>query len=127
MGEVIALWLPGKIEHRQDRTSWHWLKHARYVRGIHERVAQHVLVAVPGRVLPWPAEKPKIITFTAHVGRPFDDDNLPPVFKHHRDGLRKCGLIHDDRWTSGHTFRYEQVVSRGEDARRGVEIRITPS
>ena len=124
---TLHLWLPGKLEHQQDRTGWHWLKRARYVRQIHERVAQHVLEAVPGRQAPWPPEMPKTITFTAHVGRAFDDDNLAHAFKHHRDGLRKAGLIHDDRWTSGHTFRYEQVISKGDDAKRGVEIRITPS
>lgn len=121
---MLTLWLPGKIGHEQDRTGWHWLKRARYVRSIHDRVAQHVLFAVPGRRIPWPAEAPKVVTFTAHVGRAFDDDNLAHAFKHHRDALRKAGLINDDRRSAGHTFRYEQEVSRGRGARRGVEITV---
>lgn len=63
---------------------------------------------------------PKRVTFTAHVGGQWDDDNLPAGIKPVRDSLIGP-LIHSDAPNSGHTFVYRQVIAR---KRRGVLVTV---
>lgn len=65
------------------------------------------------------------ITFTAYVGRLWDDDNLPAALKVIRDTSVKAILGTDDGPTCGHTFTYRQEVRR-DPAERGVLISVTP-
>lgn len=66
-------------------------------------------------------DDPRRITFTAHVARRFDDDNLAAICKPVRDGLQDAGIIHNDGPDCGHTFVYKQVVDK---VNRGVEVTV---
>ncbi|HSE03750.1 MAG TPA: hypothetical protein VLK35_06300, partial [Methylomirabilota bacterium] len=67
---------------------------------------------------------PAAITFTAHVGRLWDDDNLPAAMKVHRDTAVRLILGTDDGPTCGHSFHYAQEVRPASE--RGVLIEVTP-
>lgn len=67
---------------------------------------------------------PKRVTFRVYVHNLYDDDNLRTALKPTRDALKDMSIIDDDRPSSGHEFIYLQEMSRGKDARRGVEITV---
>lgn len=100
-------------------------KHARIARTWRELTAAMILVEWinAGRPARNPMT-PKTVTFVAHVGAGWDDDNLPAAIKPIRDGLVDAHVIHSDAPNAGHTFVYRQVIDR---KRRGVEISVVPS
>ncbi len=75
----------------------------------------------PRGVEAWPTARPKRVAFLALLHNHVDDDHLPFLLKHVRDGLKGAKLIHDDSKRSGHVFVYDQAIDR---RRRGVEITV---
>ena len=67
---------------------------------------------------------PKLVTFTAHVGAEFDEDNLASSLKPVRDALQDMKIIDNDKPSAGHRFVYEQVYPTPRQS-RGVRIDIT--
>ena len=131
--DVIELFVPGKLTNPLNGalSRAHWTIKSDWAYGwklatwnaIHDQ-ADLSLVGDPA--------VPKRVTFTAQVGRLWDDDNLPAGLKPCRDALMGRALpgnlvryrvIHSDAPDSGHQFEYAQVVNRKE---RGVRITITP-
>jgi hypothetical protein len=124
-------------------SGWTWLKRSRLGNSIRERVAMHVLMEC-GRTPPWPVTAPKHVTFLGHVHTLFDDDRFPLAVAPYRDGVMDCGLFSPQRLVKklgskhfgevargrgdapvhGHVYKYAQAVSRGKNAKRGVEITI---
>src|SRR5262245_59027597 len=138
MTPPLVLWVPGAIVN-PGGPGWTWLKRARLARPIRERDSQHLLLAC-GRTPPWPVHTPKRVTFRGYVRNRFDDDRFPYAVAPYRDGLMDCGMFSTpatvkrgkraglvargtgDGPAKGHRFVYEQVVSRGKQAKVGVEI-----
>ena len=121
---VVLLFIPGAIVNPQASArggTWH--KRARLARSIRQRVCMNVL-AVVGRRPPWPAAAAKLVTLTAYVQNKFDQDNLRWACKPYVDALKDMRIIDDDRDSCGHTFTYQQEVSRGKGADLGVEIEV---
>ncbi len=118
----ISFFVPGQLQNplNGSLSHAHWSRKAKWARGWKTRTR---VVWLHDEVGPLPdLHRRKRITFTAHVGALWDDDNLPAACKPARDAL--IGLaIHSDATTSGHEFVYRQVVDR---ARRGLEIAIEP-
>jgi hypothetical protein len=119
---ILEIFVPGTLRNPLNGSWGGWHKHAKLAKDWRERTATAILVKwiVSGR----PGRNPrgaKAISFTAHVGRHWDDDNLPAAIKPIRDGLVDAGLIHSDAPDSGHTFTYAQCVDRNA---RGVKITI---
>jgi hypothetical protein len=120
---VITVFVPGKLRNPLNGSWGGWRKHARLAKEWRARTTGAVYLddlMHSRRVRPDPT-LPATITFTAHVGRRWDDDNIPGAVKPIRDGLVDARVIHSDGLSSGHTFRYAQVVDR---ERRGVEVQI---
>lgn len=133
-GELLALWVPGKLVNPQNQ-GWGWAKREiRYRKGWHERVAlalweaHWVLPNGPRRWLPVrhdppaSAYTPKSVTFHARTWGSMDSDGLQAALKPVRDALVECGVISGDADKDGNLFVYEQRIDR---ARRGVEIRVS--
>lgn len=112
----MTVFVPGKLRNPLNGSWGGWRKHARLAKDWKERTAQRIFVERGHWTLDLRA--PKVVTFTAHVGAGWDDDNLPAAIKPIRDALVGT-VIDSDAPTSGHTFVYRQVIDR---ARRGVEI-----
>lgn len=120
---ILDVFIPGRLRNPLNGSWGGWRKHARLARDWRERTAQHLLVAGIGRTYAThPLTEPKHITFTAYVGAPWDDDNLPGAIKPVRDALVGL-LIHSDAKDSGHVFLYRQQTRREA---RGVGISVTP-
>jgi hypothetical protein len=119
---LLEVFIPGNLRNPLNGSWGGWPKHAKLAKQWRERTATRFLVQwiVAGRP-PRTPTIPKVITFTAHVGRHWDDDNLPAAIKPIRDGLVDAGVIHSDAPDSGHTFTYAQCVDRND---RGVKITI---
>lgn len=101
----------------------HWSKKSRWARTRRESAQMYLLQAL-GRARLDPVT-PKAVTFHAFVFNLFDSDGLQAALKPTRDAL-KHRVIDDDRPSAGHTFTYEQEISRGKGAERGVEIIVEP-
>ena len=114
----MLIFVPGKLRNPLNGSWGGWRKHARLAKEWKERTAQHIFADRAHWTIVLQA--PKIVTFTAHVGAGWDDDNLPAAIKPIRDALVGT-VIHSDAPEAGHTFVYKQVVDR---ARRGVQIEI---
>lgn len=114
----MTIFIPGRLRNPLNGSWGGWRKHARLAKEWRERTAQYIFadrqhwVIVP--------RAPKTVTFTAHVGAGWDDDNLPAAIKPIRDALVGT-VIHSDAPDSGHTFVYRQVIDRKH---RGVEIAV---
>ena len=121
----MTIFVPGKLRNPLNGSWGGWRKHARLAKDWRERTAMELLFErlrhESEQVAP---NDPKTITFTAHVGAGWDDDNLPAAIKPIRDALVDAQVIHSDAPDSGHVFRYAQVVDR---THRGVEIVVLPS
>lgn len=123
----MTVWIPGALANPQaSGARGHWSKHATIARRQREKAQTYLLLETRRRGQPWShkPEKPKTITFTAYVHNAYDDDNIRAALKPTRDALKDMLVIDDDRPSAGHHFIYDQVVSRGKNAKRGVEIRI---
>lgn len=120
---VLEVWVPIRPENPLRGGHFHWSKRHRWVQLRREATALYVWQALGGQRLPWLAGEPKLVTFTIYCAG-FDDDNLRQVCKAFRDGLQDAGVIHHDGRSSGHVFRYHQVVARGPGARRGFLITV---
>ena len=133
-GELLAIWLPGKLESRLNGPQGRTLKGARWraakIKTTRERVCTAILDGLPQGVTwqaparavnvePW---QPKLVRFIAYVGHEWDEDNLKAALKSYRDALTTMRVIDDDKPSSGHTFTYEQVIDRARGGKRGVEI-----
>jgi hypothetical protein len=122
----FSVWVPGALENPLNGSHGHWAKHATWARRRKQAAEMCILHALGSRSTPWPARVPKRITFTAAVYNEFDTDGLAAALKPTRDALKSMQLIDDDRPSSGHVFTYAQVVKRGKDAPRGVQITVEP-
>ena len=118
---MLSVFVPGRLTNPLNGSFGTWFKHARIARGWRERTAQAFWAEkyAHGRWALNPMA-PKRITFTAHVGATWDDDNLPAAIKPCRDALQGI-VIHTDAPGGGHTFCYRQVTDR---ANRGVQITV---
>jgi hypothetical protein len=122
--DAEAIWVPGKLVNplnaRQGwKAVWARSKRARSLTATKARwwdMDRNLMWGTIGY-----ARIPKRITFVAHVGGKWDDDNLPAAIKAYRDGLVDARIIHADDPDSGHVFVYRQVIDR---AHLGVEIRV---
>lgn len=126
-GRVLAVWVPIRPENPKRGIHSHWSKRRRWVQLRREATALYVWQALQGRTVPWPAGEPKLVTFGVYTPGGFDEgDNLPLVCSAIRDGLQDCAVIHSDARTSGHVFRYHQVITR---AHRGflITVQLTES
>jgi hypothetical protein len=123
-GDLLAIFVTGKLANPLNGTPWIWQKRTRYAKGWKERVAMALLErhnaegAVMTR-LEW--MRPKRVTFHASVFHKFDSDGLEAACKPIRDALVECGVISGDAERDGHAFVYEQRIDR---AHRGVEIHV---
>lgn len=128
-GELFAVFVRGRLvnplNERHD-TPYFAGKHARYKRQWKERIVLALLEA-GWRVSPYGAKAvaavPKLIGFLACVPKAFDADGLRAAMKPFPDALKDCGVIADDRDSSGHQFVYAQEVKRGATI-HGVTIRV---
>jgi len=127
--DVIEVFVPGKLQQvaNGSLSRAHWSRKSAWSNAWKAKTRGVVLMASPrGRtpdLLSGPLEAPKRITFTAHVGARWDDDNVPGAIKPIRDAL--IGLvIHSDAPDSGHEFIYAPAII--DRAHRGVRITITP-
>lgn len=124
-GELVAVWVTGKIANPLNGPSWVWQKRARYAKAWKERVAQ-ALFLQRDWPLDWPRQAappaaPKHVRFVASTWNRMDSDGLQAALKPVRDALVECGVLSGDADKDGHTFAYFQNIDR---ARRGVEIRV---
>lgn len=118
----MTVFVPGKLRNPLNGSWGGWRKHARLAKDWREHTYAQILVDWINAGRPkFDACPPKTITFTAHVGARWDDDNLPAAIKPIRDALVDAQVIHSDAPDSGHRFSYCQVVDRKH---RGVEIRV---
>ena len=135
-GEILAVFVPGKLRNPMNGTHGHWSKHARWAKTWRERTCWAVFESAyrgagvvgvnMGRMLlalEMQPDRPKVVTFHAIVPSKFDDDNLPPCCKPIRDALKDMGVINDDRTSAGHTFVYEQEAKRARVI-HGVFVRV---
>lgn len=116
----LTFFVPGKLSNPLNGSWGFWYKHYRIGRKWRDDTAAAAL-ATRGY---WQVNlrMPKTITFTAHLGRLWDDDNLPAAVKPIRDEVVARFCLGDDGPKSGHKFQYTQVT----DGRRGVTVHIEP-
>lgn len=119
-GELVAVWVTGKIANPLNGPSWVWQKRARYAKAWKERVAL-ALFFQPIHDMTAPPAAPKHVRFVASTWNRMDSDGLQAALKPVRDALVECGVLSGDADKDGHTFVYFQNIDR---ARRGVEIRV---
>ncbi|HJY45834.1 MAG TPA: hypothetical protein VJ301_14525 [Propionibacteriaceae bacterium] len=101
----------------------HWSRRAKRAARQRSLVALTLFKALGTRSLEVPPTRAKHVTFTAYVGRGFDDDNLQAALKSIRDGLMEAHVIHGDGPRHGHVFEYEQ--RRGiPTAKQGVRVSV---
>jgi hypothetical protein len=131
-GEILAVWVDGKLTNPLNGQYVHWTKHRRWAKTWRERAGEALAFAMENEFLRFRgsaartiAAVPKAITFRAHVAREWDDDGLRAGLKPIRDALKDLHVIDDDRPSAGHVFTYTQIINAKRDARRGVEIRVT--
>jgi hypothetical protein len=125
MSLILDVFIPGKLRNPLNGSWGGWQKHAQLAKQWRHRTALEILGdwILAGRPPRAQASTPKLVTFTAHVGRLWDTDNLPGGIKPVRDGLVDAKIIDSDAPGSGHRFVYEQRV---DHANRGVQITVEP-
>jgi len=127
MTPLLDVFIEGRITNPLNDSSWGLWKHRRQVKTLREKAGVLFLVALTRDAHTTPAETPKRIVFHRYGHNLFDGDGYQAACKPYRDALTDMGLIQDDRDSAGHTFVYEQEISRGRHARRGVQITVTCS
>jgi len=126
-GELLAVWVPGKLVNPLNAGAWGWQKRSRTAKAWKDRTTLAIFEANLWRqsqatFFPGWDHTPKCVLFHASVFHKFDSDGLQAACKPIRDTLIQCGVIHSDAPDSGHEFVYAQMIDR---ARRGVEIRVS--
>ena len=128
MGAGVKVWIPGKLENPLNGSHGHWTQ-ARSLGEVAARksadVSTHYEDAALG--LADPPRRPR----STSPSRPTSGPVLTTTTSEqrsstYRDALKDMKIIDDDRESSGHEFHYRQVVSRGKNAKRGVEVEVTP-
>lgn len=123
-GELLAIFVPGRLLNPLNASAWVWQKRSRYAKQWRERVAD-ALWDVAGQrdhmttgaiVL-----SPKRVKFLASTHNRMDSDGLQAALKPIRDALIECQVITGDADKDGNVFEYDQKIDR---TRRGVEIRV---
>lgn len=117
---ALVLFVPGALTNPLNATGWSRWKHRRWAKTWKYKTYSAILES-GYRLGLWSAEKPKRVTFRAHVKRLFDDDNLRACIKPSRDSLVGAGILSTDAPGHGHEFVYEQIATRSW---RGVEVRV---
>ena len=124
-GEILAIFVAGRLMNPLNGTPWVWQKRMRYARAWKERVAWAILVSYFPGDAPDVAEvempRPKRVSFLASTHNRMDSDGLQASLKPIRDALIECRVITGDADKDGNIFEYAQKIDR---KRRGVEIRV---
>ena len=135
LGELLAIFVPGKFVNPLNANAWGWQKRSRLAKqwklavanALFEIAVCHVKgIRLPG-IVPGlvdyrlAVKMPKRVTFLANTHNVMDTDGLQAALKPVRDALVECGVIHSDAPDSGHEFVYEQQIDR---VHRGVTIRV---
>lgn len=133
-GDLIAIFVPGKLLNPLNQSAWIWQKRKRYASGWKDRVATAIFVdqykgqGIVGVNMGWilfalemREHGPKRISFLASTHNAMDSDGLQAALKPIRDSLIACGVITGDADKDGNVFEYRQKIDR---KRRGVEIRV---
>ncbi len=131
-GELLAIFVPGKLTNPLNGSQGGWQKHARWAQQWRERTWLVIFEALATmrdveafrRARQTGASEPKRIAFHALVPSRFDDDNLRACLKPCRDALKDAGVVDDDRDRAGHAFVYTQEARRRAGTVYGVEIRV---
>ena len=118
---TMTLFVPGQLTSRLNGSSSraHWSAISRASAEWKTRTRLTWLMAGQPQ---W--DGPARVTFTAYVGRLWDDDNLPAAIKSIRDTCVPLILGGDDGPRCGHTFAYRQEVRPA--SARGVLITVEP-
>lgn len=115
--KTVTLFVPGRVTNPLNGSHRHWSVRAKWAEGW--RTVTQVAWIKAGQ----PAmEGPARVTFTAHVHRLFDDDNLAACVKPVRDAAVRAILGTDDGPKCGHQFVYRQELTPKEI--RGVLITV---
>lgn len=117
---TIRLFVAGKLTNPLNGSHQHWTTRAKWA----EQWRTRTQVAWLQAGGPMVEATAAVVTFTAQVGRRFDDDNLAACLKPVRDAAVRAILGTDDGPTCGHLFRYNQEVR--PVAERGVLIEVRP-
>lgn len=122
-GELLAVFVPGKLVNPLNASAWGWQKRSRLAKKWKEAVATALFEddSPLGPRLRFAGKAPKSVHFLAHTGGRMDGDGLQAALKPVRDALVDCGVLSGDADRDGHTFHYAQRIDR---AHRGVEIRV---
>jgi hypothetical protein len=122
-GELLAIFVTGKLANPLNGTPWIWQKRSRYARSWKERVGNGLLESAwwLDQLYLHP-ETPKRVSIHASLWNWMDGDGLQAACKPIRDALVECGVVSGDAERDGHEWIYSQKIDR---ARRGVEIRIS--
>lgn len=126
-GELLAVFVPGKLANPLNGTPWIWQKRTRYTRAWKERVYEAIWEAIPDPSVELlvttvaGSRVPKRVEFLASLHNRMDGDGLQAALKPIRDALVSANVISGDADKDGHTFHYAQRIDR---ACRGVEIRV---
>jgi hypothetical protein len=121
-GELIAVWVPGKLINGKNASmGWQLKAWGRYKREWREAVALALMESgwtrmVYGQVIP------KRVVFHARTWAATDGDGLQLSLAPVRDALIECGVVSGDADRDGHVWEYHQAIDR---ARRGVEIHVS--
>lgn len=119
-GELLAIFVAGRLLNAMNDSGWIWQKRVKYVKGWKERVA---LAVLESGYRPFTDFRRKRVSFLANTHNAMDGDGLQAALKPVRDALMVAGVISGDADRDGHEFVYAQRIDR---TRRGVEIRVSP-
>lgn len=130
---ALSIFIAGRPRHFKGST--HVNAKIGHTKRLRERTAnrlfpwQRMVSVVRGMTIPpwpWTPAQPKRVTFTVYWRSSFDgDDNLRLVCSAAKDALKDCGLVDDDRDSSGHVFLYEQAKpTRKAGAVHGICVRV---
>lgn len=130
---ALSIFIAGRPRHFKGST--HVNAKVGHTKRLRERTANrlwmhHVKVGRGGNFAtgfwPWTPAQPKRVTFTVYWRSSFDgDDNLRLVCSAAKDALKDCGLVDDDRDSSGHVFLYAQAKpTRKAGAVHGIAVRV---
>ena len=129
-GELLAVFVPGKLVNPLNASAWGWQKRSRAARAWKDRAAAAIYEAAVGDrscvfdfrfVKQMDGLGAKRVVFLASVFNRFDGDGLQAALKPVRDALVECGVVSGDAERDGHLWEYYQRIDR---ARRGVEVRV---
>jgi len=115
--QAITLFLPVVLVNplNSGHSGAHWMHRQQRAKKDRKLVVAPFTRAIYPRRFVVPASHPKAIHFLVHHrrGPGYDDDALPAVCKHLRDGLVDVGLIDGDARRHGHVFTYAQTYTPG--------------